>query len=32
MHVDPQFIKIINKSKPEDKPVKKVERLLDKFG
>jgi transcription antitermination factor NusG len=32
MHVDPQFIKIINKSKPEDKPAKKVERLLDKFG
>ncbi len=32
MHVDPQFLKIINKSKPEDKPAKKVERLLDKFG
>jgi len=32
MHVDPQFIKIINKSKPEDKPAKKVERLLDKLG
>ena len=32
MHVDPQFLKIINKSKLEDKPAKKVERLLDKFG
>lgn len=32
MHVDPQFLKIINKSKPEDKPAKKVKRLLDKFG
>jgi transcription antitermination factor NusG len=32
MHVDPQFLKIINKSKPEDKPAKKAERLLDKFG
>ena len=32
MHIDPQFLKIINKSKQEDKPAKKVERLLDKFG
>ena len=31
MHVDPQYLKIINKSKPEDKSGKKEERLLDKF-
>jgi len=32
MHVDPQFLKIINKSKVVSKPAKKAERLLDKFG
>ncbi len=31
MHVDPQYLKIINKSNPEEKPVKKQKRLLDKF-
>jgi transcription antitermination factor NusG len=31
MHVDPQYLKIINKSKPEEKPAKKEERLLDRM-
>lgn len=31
MHVDPQYLKIINKSKPNEKPVKKEGRLLDKL-
>lgn len=31
MHVDPQYLKIINKSKKEENSTKKEERLLDKF-
>jgi len=31
MHVDPQYLKIINKSKPDEKPVKKEDRLLDRL-
>jgi transcription antitermination factor NusG len=31
MHVDPQYLKIINKSKKEENSSKKEERLLDKF-